>query len=57
MKQKTNGKIVIAILAMFAVAASVIGFTYAYFTADLQRNTQDELGLRRGGWQGAYQMQ
>ena len=29
MKQKTNGKIVIAILAMFAVAISIIGFTYA----------------------------
>jgi len=42
MKQKTNGKIVIAILAMFAVAASVIGFTYAYFTANLTRNNQNE---------------
>jgi hypothetical protein len=41
MKQKTNGKIVIAILAMFAIAASIIGFTYAYFTANLTRNTQD----------------
>lgn len=42
MKQKTNGKIVIAIVAMFAVAVSVIGFTYAYFTANLTVNTQNE---------------
>jgi len=42
MKQKTNGKIVIAILAMFAVAASVIGFTYAYFTATFTQNNQDK---------------
>ena len=42
MKQKTNGKIVIAILAMFAVAISIIGFTYAYFTATFNSNNQDK---------------
>jgi len=42
MNKKNNGKIVIAILAMVAVAASVIGFTYAYFTAQLTGNQQDD---------------
>lgn len=42
MKQKTNGKIVIAILAMFAVAISIIGFTYAYFTASFNQNMNDK---------------
>lgn len=42
MKQKTNGKIVIAILAMFAVAISIIGFTYAYFTATFNQNLLDK---------------
>ena len=41
MKQKTNGKIVIAILAMFAVAISIVGFTYAYFTASFNQNVND----------------
>lgn len=42
MKQKTNGKIVVAILVMFAVAISIIGFTYAYFTATFNTNNQDK---------------
>ena len=41
MKSENNGKIAIAIVAMFVVALSVVGFTYAYFTASVARN-QDE---------------
>ena len=41
MKSENNGKIAIAIVAMFVVALSVVGFTYAYFTASVVRN-QDE---------------
>lgn len=41
MKSENNGKIAIAIVAMFVVALSVVGFTYAYFTATVVRN-QDE---------------
>lgn len=36
-----NGKIVVAIVAMFVVALSIVGFTYAYFTASIAGNTQD----------------
>ena len=39
MKSENNGKIAIAIVAMFVVALSVVGFTYAYFTAQVQGNT------------------
>ena len=42
MKQKTNGKIIVAILVMFAVAVSIIGFTYAFFTATFNDNENDE---------------
>lgn len=38
MKSENNGKIAIAIVAMFVVALSVVGFTYAYFTASVVRN-------------------
>lgn len=41
MKSENNGKIAIAIVAMFVVALSVVGFTYAYFTASVKPN-QDE---------------
>lgn len=41
MKSENNGKIAIAIVAMFVVALSVVGFTYAYFTASVVSN-QDE---------------
>ena len=40
--EKNNGKIAIAIVAMFVVALSVVGFTYAYFTAQVQGNTADK---------------
>lgn len=36
--KNNNGKIAIAIVAMFVVALSVVGFTYAYFTAQVQGN-------------------
>lgn len=36
-----NGKIVIAIVAMFVVALGIIGVTYAYFTAAVQGNDPD----------------
>lgn len=38
MKTENNGKLAIAIVAMFAVALSVVGFTYAYFTATAKNN-------------------
>lgn len=37
--KNNNGKIAIAIVAMFVVALSVVGFTYAYFTASVKQNT------------------
>jgi len=36
--KNNNGKIAIAIVAMFVVALSVVGFTYAYFTATVAGN-------------------
>lgn len=42
MENKSNGKIVIAILVMFVVALSIVGVTYAYFTTTLIRNTKTE---------------
>lgn len=42
MKSENNGKIAIAIVAMFVVALSVVGFTYAYFTARVQGNAADK---------------
>lgn len=40
--KNNNGKIAIAIVAMFVVALSVVGFTYAYFTATVNPNNNDE---------------
>lgn len=39
--KNNNGKVAIAIVAMFVVALSVVGFTYAYFTAQVQENKED----------------
>ena len=36
--ERNNGKIAIAIVAMFVVVLSVVGFTYAYFTARVEGN-------------------
>jgi len=36
--ERNNGKIAIAIVAMFVVALSIVGFTYAYFVANVQGN-------------------
>lgn len=40
--RNNNGKIAIAIVAMFVVALSVVGFTYAYFTATVKGNSATE---------------
>ena len=40
--EKNNGKIAIAIVAMFVVALSIVGVTYAYFVAGVQGNTGDD---------------
>ena len=39
MRTENNGKIAIAIVSMFVIALSVVGFTYAYFTAQVRGNT------------------
>ena len=39
METKNNGKIAIIIIAMFVVALSVVGFTYAYFVATVEGNS------------------
>ena len=39
MEKNNNGKIAIAIVAMFVVALSIVGITYAYFTASVTPNT------------------
>ena len=46
--EKNNGKIAIAIVAMFVVALSVVGFTYAYFTASVQGNTNKSVEVKAG---------
>ncbi len=40
--KNNNGKIAIAIVAMFVVALSVVGFTYAYFTSQVVDNKKTE---------------
>lgn len=42
MKSENNGKIAVAIVAMFVVALSIVGFTYAYFTAQVKGNEKDK---------------
>ena len=42
MKSENNGKIAVAIVAMFVVALSIVGFTYAYFTAQVKGNTANK---------------
>lgn len=37
--ERNNGKIAIAIVAMFVVALSIVGVTYAYFVATVRTNT------------------
>lgn len=39
---KSNTKLVIAIVAMFVVALSIVGFTYAFFTASVNPNSAEE---------------
>lgn len=42
MESKKNGKLIIALLIMFAVAVSIIGVTYAYFVATFSGNQNPE---------------
>lgn len=42
MKQDNNGKIAIAIVAMFVVALSIVGITYAYFTVSVVGNKTEK---------------
>lgn len=42
MESNNNGKITIGILTMFVVAISIIGVTYAYFTAQFSTNLNPE---------------
>ena len=39
--KNNNGKIALAIVAMFVVALSVVGFTYAYFVASVNNNVDN----------------
>lgn len=43
--EKNNGKIAIAIVAMFVVALSIVGVTYAYFTATVKGNESDDYSV------------
>ena len=52
--EKNNGKIAIAIVAMFVVALSVVGFTYAYFVAQVQGNTNTSVTVTAGTLSVAY---
>ena len=40
--EKRNGKVAIAIVAMFVVALSIVGVTYAYFVASVTQNSNTE---------------
>lgn len=46
--EKNNGKIAIAIVAMLVVALSIVGITYAYFTASVQGNTNTSVNVTAG---------
>ncbi len=55
MKTENNGKIAIAIVAMFVVALSVVGFTYAYFTAQVKGNNEKSVTTTAGKLAIKYQ--
>ena len=42
MEKNNNGKLAIAIVAMFVVALSIVGVTYAYFTSQTVYNESEE---------------
>ena len=46
--ERNNGKIAIAIVAMFVVALSIVGFTYAYFVANVEGNTDTNVTVTSG---------
>ena len=46
--ERNNGKIAIAIVAMFVVALSIVGFTYAYFVANVRGNTNTNVTVTSG---------
>ena len=52
---KSNGKIAIAIVAMFVVALSIVGITYAYFVSGVQTNTTDKVEVQAGVLQVDYE--
>lgn len=52
--EKNNGKIAIAIVAMFVVALSIVGFTYAYFVANVQGNDTVNVDVTAGILEVAY---
>lgn len=55
MKSENNGKIAVAIVAMFVVALSIVGFTYAYFTAQVKGNTEKSVTTTAGKLAIKYQ--
>ena len=52
--EKNNGKLAIAIVAMFVVALSIVGVTYAYFVSRVNYNTSDEVQVESGILQVNY---
>lgn len=53
--EKNNGKIAIAIVAMFVVALSIVGVTYAYFVATVKTNsTNNSVQVKAGILKIAY---
>lgn len=53
--KSNNGKIAIAIVAMLVVALSIVGFTYAYFTASVGANTaESSVNVQAGVLKVAY---
>lgn len=53
--KNNNGKIVLAIVAMFAVAAAIVGVTYAYFVANVVGNTNTSANVTAGILQINYE--
>ncbi|MBQ3020979.1 MAG: hypothetical protein IJD92_01990 [Bacilli bacterium] len=49
MRTENNGKLAIAIVAMLVVALSIVGVTYAYFTAQVSGNTATTSGQISAG--------
>lgn len=55
MEKNNNGKLAIAIVAMFVVALSIVGVTYAYFTTTVNGNKlSEEVRVKSGVLRIAY---